>query len=301
MIDFELRPARESDLPDVFVVGLRAEHEEHLLETLDLTRVPAVLRHGFESGDMRVAERDGAVIGFGAALSRGELRFLAQLFVVPEAQQAGVGRAVLNAIMPHDGRPRACVSTADPRALAAYTRHGLTPRWPYYVVRRASSGLEQMPWAAVEVVEADPADPALVEWDARFYGNPRPQDLAFLVQDRAGRPYWLRKAGRTVGYTYINQLYKGSDAIFYGGDRTVSVGPLGVVNQDDVLAATLAAVRAAAGCGGEVQVEIMGPHPAFGPLLDAGFQIKELQTFMASDPAAVGDPTVYLPLSGAHG
>jgi GNAT superfamily N-acetyltransferase len=299
--DFELRPARETDLPDVFAVGLRAEHEEHLLETLDLSHVPAVLRHGFTSGDMRVAERDGAIIGYGASLSRGELRFLAQLFVVPEAQQSGVGRAVLEAVMPHDGRPLACVSTGDPRALAAYTRHGLTPRWPYYVVRRISDGLDQLPVGAVQLVEADPHDPALIEWDARFYRHPRPQDLDFLVRDRAGRPYWLRKGGATFGYAYINLLYQGSDAIFYGGDRTVSIGPLGVLQADQVVSATLAAARQAAQLGGEVQFEIMGPHPAFGPLLDNGFRIHELQTYMASDPTAVADPTVYLPLSGAHG
>lgn len=301
MSEFELRPATETDLPAVFEVGQRADHEEHLLATLDLTHMPAVLRHGFNSGDMRVAVRDGKIIGFGAALSRGRLRFLAQLFVLPEAQQSGVGRAILNAIMPHDGRPLACVSTGDLRALAAYARHGMTPRWPYYVVRRASAGIEQLPWDSVEVVEADPDDSELVAWDARSFGNARPEDLAFLRRDRVGSPFWLRRAGVTLGYAFINRLFEGSDAIFYGGDRTVSVGPLGVREPADAPAATLAVTRHAARFGGEVMLEIMGPHPAFAPLLAAGFQIRELQTFMASDPSAVGDPTSYIPLSGAHG
>jgi GNAT superfamily N-acetyltransferase len=296
-----IRPAREDDLSAVFAVGLRAEHEQHLLETLDLNHIPSVLRHAFNTGDMRVAKRDGEIIGTATSLLRGDLRYLAGLFVVPEAQQRGVGRALLAAVMPHDGRPQACTSSGDPRALAAYTRHGMVPLWPFYVVRRPVQGMQTLAWDEVEVIEASPDDPEIVAWDGRSFGRPRPQDLAFLRRDRDGRPFWLRRAGKTIGYAFINQLYRGSDAIFYGGERTVSVGPLGVADAAQAAVATLSAMKFATQFGGEVMTEIMGPHPAFGPLLAAGFQIREIQTFMASDPAKVGDPTLYVPMSGAHG
>ena len=74
------------------------------------------------------------IVGFGSAVERGSLWFLSMLFVRPEAQGQGLGRALLERILPAAGaasarwRPR---STASSRSRRRCTRgYGIVPRMP---------------------------------------------------------------------------------------------------------------------------------------------------------------------------
>ena len=80
-----------------------------------------------------VAEDDdsGKVIGYARSLERGGLFELSELFVHPENQSAGVGRALLDKAFP-DGRGevRAIIATTDVRAQARYYQAGTVARFP---------------------------------------------------------------------------------------------------------------------------------------------------------------------------
>jgi GNAT superfamily N-acetyltransferase len=87
------------------------------------------------------SESDGSIAGVGASVPlRDDLRFLTDLFVHPDRQSAGVGRALLDAALAGTSA-HATFSSADPRALAAYVRAGLRPWWPFAVSRAARSRL----------------------------------------------------------------------------------------------------------------------------------------------------------------
>src|SRR5579863_3936364 len=103
--DVAIRAAHESDLSDIFDVFYA---NEVLGEPDPPPRgdVPAVLRHILASGTVVVAERDGGIVGFAAAVTRAgaagdvSYSYLTDLFVRPDRQSSHVGRALLDRVMP---------------------------------------------------------------------------------------------------------------------------------------------------------------------------------------------------------
>jgi ribosomal protein S18 acetylase RimI-like enzyme len=74
------------------------------------------------------------VVGFGEATVRGDVWFLGMLFVLPEFQGAGVGRRLLEAILPA-GEPVKVATATDsvqPISNALYTKYGMVPRLPLF-------------------------------------------------------------------------------------------------------------------------------------------------------------------------
>jgi GNAT superfamily N-acetyltransferase len=74
-----------------------------------------------------VAEHDGIVLGAAIALVRERLWALSLFVVDPDAQSAGIGRALLDRAWAYGERAdgHAILASRDPRALRAYTRLGL--------------------------------------------------------------------------------------------------------------------------------------------------------------------------------
>ena len=66
--------------------------------------------------------------GNASAVSRGPVVFLADLFVLPGQQSAGLGSALLRRVLPREGALRCTASSGDPRAQALYIRWGMRPR-----------------------------------------------------------------------------------------------------------------------------------------------------------------------------
>ena len=89
----------------------------------------ARLRHllATDPGGAWVAELDGEIAGCALGILREGLWGLSLLFVRPDVQSAGVGRALLERAHDYgrDARGRIVLSSKDPRALAAYARLGL--------------------------------------------------------------------------------------------------------------------------------------------------------------------------------
>ena len=92
-----------------------ASHLAHIVET--------------DPGGCVVAEIGGLVVGYAQAIVRGDIWFLAQLFVQPEVHALGVGQELLRRSMQY-GRDRSVrifsvVSSTSPAAQALYMRSGM--------------------------------------------------------------------------------------------------------------------------------------------------------------------------------
>ncbi len=204
MSDFLIRTATMDDLPAVHAVW-------YATETVGEADPPPLggphpwLRHVLRTGTLLVAEHDGAIIGFAGIIERGELVYLTDLFVAPETQSHGVGGALLDAILPRDGRKLATIGSSDPRALALYIRAGMTPEWPDFQIH-----VERERWRAadvdlggVQMVEAARMEADLLAWDAEISGRPRPEEHQYWVDECAGTPFWFQRAGERIGFGYV--------------------------------------------------------------------------------------------------
>jgi GNAT superfamily N-acetyltransferase len=124
---------------------------EHLLVT-DPERFLVAVRPPTPGAGNRGRER---VVGFGIAVQREHVWFLSQLYVLPEEQRHGIGRAILTQIMPsiaqapqpdeatttgtagdrtgrRDGVMATCTDSAQPASNGLYARYGIVPRVPVF-------------------------------------------------------------------------------------------------------------------------------------------------------------------------
>jgi hypothetical protein len=225
----ELRPTTTGDLPTLhatFVAAIASLFEPHAFETPapPLEVFSTIQQHILETGTSCVAERGGEVIGFGSAWTRGDDWFLASLFVRPEAQGAGVGPALLDAVWGSAGRRRTITDAIQPVSNVLYGRRGLLPVTPLLTF----TGRPVLDAFAEEA----PAD--LAELDAAAYGFDRAVD----------HEYWSRLARRTTwgdAYSYV----------FPGGD----IGP--VAGRTPAAAAKALAAELAR-ADGQIRVRIPG-------------------------------------------
>jgi GNAT superfamily N-acetyltransferase len=254
--------------------------------------VPPYLSHVLETGELLVAERDGAAVGFAGLVRRGATAFLTDLFVHPDRQSNAVGRTLLQAILPRSGARLLTLSSTDPRALALYARAGLQPRWPNLLLEVEPASIGELPATGVEIIRAEPDDPSLARWDAEASGRTRSEDLAFWLRAEAGEPLWLCRGGETVGYAIVRF---GAGRLWH--PEAVTIGPVGVRRADDAVPCVLAVVDWARTRGAFFEIAAPGPHPALAALLEARFRIVYVETYCASDEALV-DPRRYLGSGG---
>src|SRR5215211_1241474 len=109
-----IRPAAAADLPALYDIWYASEVGQSLKPP---PRGPwPWLSHELATGELLLAERDGAVLGFAATITRDTITFLSDCFVRADAQSSGVGRRLLQRLLAGDGRTYCTVSSNDPRA-----------------------------------------------------------------------------------------------------------------------------------------------------------------------------------------
>jgi GNAT superfamily N-acetyltransferase len=184
----------------------------------------------------------GRVAAFGSAVERGPLWFLSMLFVEPSEQARGLGRAVLERMLPLPlaGRVLAtCTDSAQPISNGLYATIGIVPRMPLFnLVGRPRLGFR---WPALpEGVGADRVSdptgwrdsPELLDFDRGALGFVHPEDHRF-VQEEPRHAYAYRdRDGILLGYGYVGELGR--------------IGPISVVDREllmPVLGHLLAAVE----------------------------------------------------------
>ncbi|HEX8995232.1 MAG TPA: GNAT family N-acetyltransferase [Ktedonobacterales bacterium] len=293
-----MRAGAKSDLPAIQAIWYQDEVEGDPDPPAN-GPILSGFTYEMEHGALQVAENDaGAVIGFGGSVGwhgpRGSLTYLSDLFISPDTQSHGVGQAILRAL-PLSAGGRCVQASRDPRAHALYMRWGMRPRWPnYWLVadpQWGAHGLDALPGADIALVEAALDDPRLAAWDERVFGFPRPHDLAWLVSSREAQPLWFQRAGKTIGYGFIQRRCNES----LWRPEAWTVGHIGAETPEDAAECVCAATRWAVARAGVARLGVPGPHPALLPLVEAGCRIVYVETFLASDDALLPDTTRYLP------
>ena len=212
----QYRPATEADLEAEARIFLRAEGALVRRHNFDWSDRPVevitptlghLVRH--DAGRCWVAERDGHIVGYTAALVRGDLWFFASLFVDPDAQGLGIGPRLFE--LAHDGAPRRQATLTDsfqPVSNTIYARGGLVPTTPMLAFEPPTGGAPLMPRSQrrgdgrIEpVTRASEAAADLRALDERAYGADRAIDHAFL---QASRTLTLWADDRdVVAYSYL--------------------------------------------------------------------------------------------------
>ncbi len=292
MSEITIRPATAADLDQVYDIWYQAEVEDYP-DPPPRGDVPAIFYHELDTGTVLVAEGGGRVLGYTALTVRGDVAYLSELYVRQDRQSSGVGQGLLARILPRDGRTCCTLSSDDPRALALYIRAGLRPRWPHYLLQARSERLGDLPATGVDVVEAQPSDPDLVRWDAEIGGRHRPQDHACWLAHAGAVPLWFRRRGEVIGYGYAQR--RSHEALWQ--PEALSLGPLGGRTAGDALACICAAVGWAAQRAPILRLGVPAAHPGLPVLLEAGFHITYVETFVSTAEDAFADPRRYLPSS----
>ena len=310
----DLRPTRPDELRACAAIW-RASINDYIdrlnrpLIPDDLTSIMALYEHLQATDPERfvVATRPDAdapggerIIGFASAVVRGRSWFLAMLFVLPEEQGLGLGRTLLEAVLPpaeaglHLGT---AIDSAQPITSALYSLYGMLPRLPILNLigeLRHPEALTELPPGVTatpfESIAAGPPDgpghrelsAAVAAIDREILGYEHPQDHRHLR--RSGRRGFLYRdaGGAVLGYGY--------------GSEVGRVGPVAVLRADllgPVLGHLLRAVRPR----GAYAAWVPGSATdAVTTLLAAGLRIEPFPVLLCWDRPLV-DFSRYLPIS----
>jgi len=286
------RPAEEAELQSVFEVF----YQNELLDNPQLPLpgdIPPYLSHVLQTGLLYVAEEDGRILAFAGAITRGNISFLTDLFVLPSSQSGKLGKTLLQTVLPQDDLIHCTLSSSDPRALALYIRAGMRPQWPHFELRLKRPTHAWQLALDMEIIEADSSDPELLRWDAHVSGRPRPEDLQFWVLEEGSVPIWFRRRGQVVGYGYVR-----FDAEAHSNPQSCTLGPIGASTPEDATACVLASVHWAMQRAVEVHIDVPGPHPCLTALLERGFHIHSFDTFVSSADTPFFDARCYIASGG---
>jgi GNAT superfamily N-acetyltransferase len=287
-----IRPAIEAELPSVYEVF----YQNELRDDPDLplpNAIPLYLSHVLRTGTLYVAEEDGKIIAFAGTITRGNISFLTDLFVLPSFQSGKLGKTLLQTVLPHNDLIHCTLSSSDPRALALYIRSGMRPWWPHFALQLSNPAQNWPLPPDMEIIEADSSDPALLRWDTRVSGRPRPKELEFWVRDEKAVPLWFRRRSQIAGYGYVRF---GAGALSH--PQACKIGPMGADTPEDATACVLAVIYWATQRSAEIHIDVAGPHPCLATLLERGFHIHSFDTFVCSASSLFLDARCYIASGG---
>jgi GNAT superfamily N-acetyltransferase len=242
---------------------------------------------------------NGRAVAFTAALRRGHVWFLAMLFVHPDEQARGIGRALLGAVLPEPAvgvTLATCTDAAQPISNALYARYGIVPRMPILELvgypdpaRLAPlpAGIRAVPF---EVLAAGPLGDAgrarlsnaIDAFDREALGYAHPEDHAFLAA--SGRLGYLYEAGdgRVVGYGYTSTVGR--------------IGPI-AVEDETLLPGILGHLLAAVQPAGAFSAWVPGDAGrAVTALLHAGLRLEDFPALLCWD-RSFADFSRYVPIT----
>jgi GNAT superfamily N-acetyltransferase len=288
-----IRPALENELEQVYDVFYQNEMRDTPNPPAPMPASSTSYRHILQTGTLVVAEEEGVIVAYAGAITRGTITFLTDLFVHPDHQSGQLGKTLLGTVLPQDGLTHFTVSSSDPRAQALYIRAGMLPKWPCFALRLEQSARKWAITPTLEIVEADPADPALIAWDSQISGRERPDDHAYWRQEQRAVPLWFQRGSQRVGYGYIRL---GAGNIWR--PHACKLGPIGVISAEDAVDCLVAAVHWAAQRAEVLHLDLPGPHPGLPVLLGQGFLISYVDTFVSTTDTPFFDARCYIPSDG---
>jgi GNAT superfamily N-acetyltransferase len=240
------------------------------------------------------------VIGFASAVVRGPSWLLSMLFVLPEEQGLGLGRALIEAVLPPADAGLAlntAIDSAQPISMALYSTYGMVPRMPVLdftgEIRRPAAfpalpaGVTATPFESIATGPPGGAGhqeltAAVAALDRELIGFEHPQDHRYLrTRERHGFLY--RDAdGAVLGYGY--------------GSEVGRFGPV-AVRRPELVAPVLGHLFGAIRARGASAVWVPGDAAdAIATLLAAGLRIDGFPILFCWDRPLI-DYTRYLPIS----
>jgi GNAT superfamily N-acetyltransferase len=218
-----------------------------------------------------IAEEEGSgeAIGYARSVERGGLFELAEFFVHPGRQSAGVGAALLaRAFPPGRGGVRVFIATTDVRAQARYYRAGTVARFPIVAMLGKPRAIDPDPIVeAVSVTSDAPEIEDLRRIESAVLEFDRGDELRWLAAQREA--YLYRRGGEPIGFAFVGRTGSGPIATLEARD------------QPAILAHVEA--RAAALELEELSFELpMVNAEAIRHLLDRGFRMDPFYTFLMS-------------------
>jgi GNAT superfamily N-acetyltransferase len=237
--------------------------------------------------------------GFAAATRRDDVWFLSMLFVRPGEQGSGIGRALLDCVMPRDGAVRGTATdSVQPISNALYASVGMVPRMPLLSLvgrpdpERAGafpalpSGVTAVPFERVIDAPGGAGHRELVDTvdalDREVAGFSHPQDHRFLRAE--GRHGFLYRgaAGEPLGYGYAGEVGR--------------IGPV-AVREAALLAPVVGHLIAAVRPRDASIAWVPGAaRPVIESLLHAGFRLEGFPILLCWD-RPFADFERYLPIS----
>jgi GNAT superfamily N-acetyltransferase len=252
---------------------------------------------------VRDAEDGERVVAFVSALRRAHVWFLAMLFVRPDEQARGLGRRLLEAVLPSPDEATAlatCTDAAQPVSNALYARHGIVPRLPVIelVGRPDPARLPALPDGVravpFELLSGGPGGgspdgpgrrhlaEAIAALDGGLLGYAHPEDHAFLAA--TGRLGYLYQAGdgQVLGYGYTSTVGR--------------IGPV-AVREEALFPGVLGHLLAAVTPAGVFSTWVPGAAgAAMTTLLEAGLRIEDFPALLCWD-RPFADFARYLPIT----
>jgi len=282
----EIRLATPADVEAIGEIA-RASH----LSGTDSGSDPGYVSHLLRVGTVALAFDDGgAPVGFACSFYVDGVRMLADLYVRPDRQSRGAGRALLGAVL-GDG-PQMTFASHDPRAIALYSAHRMLARGALLYLRGPGDQVH-VPGRDDRVVTSGPGVVAVTSgWGVEVRRVPVAEAVArergWSGGERAADyDYWTSRPG---GYAFLVDGPGGPAGVGCGMDGEIS--HLVVAAGADPAATVLAAV---ADVAGPVRLYLAGDHPAVPMLLGHGFQVEDFYLVMTSAEGAFDGRGAYHP------
>ncbi|HEU4571987.1 MAG TPA: GNAT family N-acetyltransferase [Candidatus Limnocylindrales bacterium] len=242
------------------------------------------------------ADEDERLLGFASANVRGSAWFLAMLFIDPDDQGRGLGRALLERTLPAGARPgrpddagwtfATVTDSVQPISNALYARLGIVPQVPMLhlagIVRRRAA-FPPLPdgISAVRFEAVDPTD-AVAAIDRRVLGYEHPADHGFVRADGRVGILYRGRDGDAVGYGYTSRVGR--------------VGPIAAVDPE-LLPAIAGDVLATVEPNGVFSTWVPGAAAStVQALLEAGLRLEPFPALHCWDRASVDDRR-YVPIT----
>jgi GNAT superfamily N-acetyltransferase len=183
-------------------------------------RAPHHLAHILttDAGGSWVAEIEGLVVGFSQAIVRGNIWFLAQLFVQPEVHAHGAGRDLLSRAKAYgatrDATIYSVISSTSPVAQSLYMREGMFAMGIGYAIAGRVDALLRLPEADAtkkKIVDCAGWQDRIAALDLEVFGAERRADHALMFASVPSSPwartsFGLNRDGELAGYGYADDV-----------------------------------------------------------------------------------------------
>ncbi|MGN6791943.1 MAG: GNAT family N-acetyltransferase [Streptosporangiaceae bacterium] len=276
----QVRAADPADIQAIIAIAKATGQNEDWVQVY-----PGYITHLMDRGTLLVAERAGAVAGFGATIQVGTrsraISMLTDLFVDPGVHGSGTGRAILTKLW-SGGQPQMTFASLHANALPLYTSFGVDAWWPLLYIGGDVRRLANPPgWT---VAAAAPEEAAVLELG--WTGSDRTAEHRFW----SGWPAGLPVVASLDGIPAAAGTTGGAGAEY--GICHLAASP--EVDSDTAGNAVIAVLSWLRPADGQARVCLPAPHRATRSLLRSGWRVEEFDLYMASEPGLI-DPYRLVP------